>query len=63
LWGWQDFQQGIEHVVFIKVREGTSQAGVSRMLEAFNNLPDQLESSILVQLTAGEEKLLSFIWI
>jgi hypothetical protein len=48
-----DFQQGIEHVVFIKVREGTSQAGVSRMLEAFNNLPDQLESSILVQLTAG----------
>jgi len=45
------------------VREGTSQAGVSRMLEAFNNLPDQLESSILVQLTAGEEKLLSFIWI
>ncbi|KAH9569667.1 hypothetical protein CY35_02G002800 [Sphagnum magellanicum] len=48
-----DFQQGIEHVVFIKVQEGTSQAGASRMLEAFNNLLDQLESSILVQVTAG----------
>ncbi len=58
MWGWQDFQQGIEHVVFIKVQEGTSQAGASRMLEAFNNLLDQLESSILVQVTAGEENLL-----
>jgi hypothetical protein len=47
------FQQGIEHVVLIKVREGASQAGAEAMLEAFNALPQQMDSSVIVQLTAG----------
>ncbi|KAG0598600.1 hypothetical protein M758_12G086700 [Ceratodon purpureus] len=47
------FQQGIEHVVLIKVREGASQAGTEGMMEAFNALPQQIDPSVIVQLTAG----------
>jgi len=44
-------------VVLIKVREGASQAGAEAMLEAFNALPQQMDSSVIVQLTAGENAL------
>ncbi|KAG0621266.1 hypothetical protein M758_3G006300 [Ceratodon purpureus] len=47
------FQQGIEHVVLIKLREGASQAAAQGMLDAFNSLPQQIDSSVIVQLTAG----------
>lgn len=40
--------------MLIKVRHGTSEAGVEGMLQAFNALPEQIDSSILVQLTAGQ---------
>lgn len=46
-------------MVFIKVREGTSQAGAESMVEAFNALPQQVDSSILIQLTAGTNSILS----
>jgi hypothetical protein len=46
-------------VVFIKVREGTNQAGAESMVEAFNALPQQVDSSILIQLTAGTNSILS----
>ncbi len=44
-------------MVLIKVREGASQAGTEAMLEAFNSLPQQMDSSVIVQLTAGENAL------
>jgi len=44
-------------VVLIKVREGASEAGTEAMLEAFNALPQQMDSSVIVQLTAGENEL------
>lgn len=50
---WQRFQQGIEHVVLIKVREGAILDGTEGMIEAFNALPQQIGPSVIVQLTAG----------
>ncbi|XP_024358464.1 uncharacterized protein [Physcomitrium patens] len=47
------FQQGIEHVVLIKVREGAILDGTEGMIEAFNALPQQIGPSVIVQLTAG----------
>ena len=50
------------------MREGTSQAGAESMVEAFNALPQQVDSSILIQLTAGTYSTLSlpfldnFLW-
>ena len=50
-------------MVLIKVREGASQAAAEGMLEAFNSLPQQIDSSVIVQLTAGENAWQASLWL
>jgi hypothetical protein len=50
----QAFAGGIEHIVYIKVKERTSQDAIDEMVKALNDLNFAPElSSLLVQITAG----------
>eukprot|EP00897_Mesotaenium_endlicherianum_P005383 jgi/Mesen1/4873/ME000244S04050 len=48
----EDFEQGVEHLVLVKVKEGVSPEASQDMITALAELPDKLGSTI-VQITAG----------
>lgn len=50
---WQDFYGGIDHMVLLKNRKGTSQEPIEHLLQAFKNLSEELGPSTIIQLTAG----------
>ena len=56
----QDWNVGVEHIVLLKVKEGTPQETVTSLLTEMEDLQAQAAANV-VQLTIGEVQSWSFV--